>query len=125
MPTYAHASDWDAIALDPNAAAAKTFSESYLITDNESPPSSMAMLPTPHDVVVDSAGDCVLPGRLLDQTAPQDCADCDAEDGIYDFCEKCRQRSQINQASSSPAAPTRASTSTSTSFSLLMMQRKL
>ena len=79
--TYAHASDWDKlVGQDADKAFGQEFYRSGfdVISADESPPTSMAILPSPDSMPLPAA-----------YQRGANCERCDAQDGLYDFCDEC------------------------------------
>jgi len=113
--SYAHASDWDKlIGQDANKMFGQEIHGSGfdVISADESPPTSMAILPSPDSMPLPAA---YKPGA--------NCARCDAQDGLYDFCEECCAAvvALSNRAAHAPVALSTCATS----YSRAMMQRTL
>ena len=89
MDAYTNAAVWATIAQG-KPIEGKTYGAAAMITDTESPPTSMAMLPTPQEEVVEQTS---LPAAF--KRKGFFCAACDAEDGLFDFCDACRRRAAM------------------------------
>ena len=89
MDAYTNAAVWATIAQGKTIEG-KTYGAAAMITDTESPPTSMAMLPTPQEEVVEQTS---LPAAF--KRKGFFCAACDAEDGLFDFCDACRRRAAV------------------------------
>ena len=88
MDAFSNAAVWDTIAQGKTLEG-KSYGAAAMITDTESPPTSMAILPTPQQEVVEQTS---LPAAFRKGFS---CAACDAEDGLFDFCDACRQRAAM------------------------------
>ena len=89
MDAFSNAAVWDTIAQGKTIEG-KSYGAAAMITDTESPPTSMAMLPTPQEEVVEQTS---LPAAF--KRKGFFCAACDAEDGLFDFCDACRRRAAM------------------------------
>jgi len=113
--TYAHASDWDKlVGQDADKAFGQEFYRSGfdVISADESPPTSMAILPSPDSMPLPAA-----------YQRGANCERCDAQDGLYDFCDECCAAvvAKLNRAAQVAVAPSTCATS----YSRTMMQRTL
>jgi hypothetical protein len=88
MDAFSNAAVWDTIAQGKTIED-KSYGAAAMITDTESPPTSMAILPTPQQEVVEQTS---LPAAFFKGFS---CAACDAEDGLFDFCDACRRRAAM------------------------------
>jgi len=88
MDAFSNAAVWDTIAQGKTIEG-KSYGAAAMITDTESPPTSMAILPTPQQEVVEQTS---LPAAFFKGFS---CAACDAEDGLFDFCDACRRRAAM------------------------------
>ena len=89
MDAFSNAAVWDTIAQGKTIEG-KSYGAAAMITDTESPPTSMAILPTPQQEVVEQTS---LPAAF--KRKGFSCAACDAEDGLFDFCDACRRRAAM------------------------------
>mmetsp|Transcript_27017 Transcript_27017/g.68707 ORF Transcript_27017/g.68707 Transcript_27017/m.68707 type:complete len:125 (-) Transcript_27017:399-773(-) len=123
--SFAHASDWEALLSQESLGKVAQTSTYGTISATESPPSSMAMLPTPAAEAKAEEG-MPLPGAwsaarpTIGADGFYHCPGCDDTDGVYDFCDDC-QTTSVSQ----PAGPLRSVPTDTTSYSRIMMQRKM